>query len=96
MAITVAQLETHLEAARGYAASGNWASVLTEVGAARAVLAGLPDGQDSGAQVRYSAAAGSLDMLEEQARRSLTAASGVGRSGGPVQRTKITWKRVSS
>lgn len=93
MAITVAQYETHLEAARGYAASGNWASVLVQVGAARAVLAGLPDMQDASSSVSLDPSV--LDALEKQALRGLQAASGVGRTGGPIQRSKITYKRIS-
>ena len=94
MAVTVAQYETHLDAARSAAASQDWAAVLVAVGAARACRAALPNMQDASGAVAYSDAA--LNMLEKQARIALNSAAGIGRTGGPIQRSKITYKRTSA
>ena len=95
MAVTVAQFETHLDAARGYAASGDLASALPALDAAIVCRIALPDAGDASAQVSYPSVA-DLRSLRSQWQAQVNATAGVARTGGPIQRSKITWKRATT
>ena len=69
MAVTVAQLKTHLEAARTYLGSADYDSALAEALQAQACIAGLPDGGQDAANVHWRDA---IKTLIDEIRREQT------------------------
>ena len=86
MAISVAQLQTHMDAARTYLVAENYAAARIELLAGMAVLAGLPDGGSEGASFSWRDTI--RDMLKE-----VDAAIAEGRvlNHGVIRQTKIRY-----
>ena len=86
MAITVAQLHTHLEAARAALGSGDYAAAEVAALQAQAVLAGLPDSDKDGTRMEWRSTI--KDLL---AAIATGRASAVAVSAGGLQVAKITY-----
>ena len=86
MANTPAQMETHLDAARGFIALSDWTSAELELLQAETVLAGLADGAGAGTSVRWS---DRITLLRKDIAARRRAATG-------LQTTKSVHKRVSA
>jgi len=93
LAISVAQLNTHLEAARTAIAAADYDTAHTQAMAAQACLAGLPDGGQAGNTVEWRATIdGLLDRIGVARRR---AASTDATTGG-IRRTRIDYTRPTT
>ena len=89
MAITVAQMQTHLETARLAIGTGDLATAKTELLQAQACLAGLPDGEQDGSQIHWRTTIENLlESLEDAHTQSQAAAA------GGIQQTKIEYVEV--
>lgn len=93
MAVTLAQMQTHLENARALLYAGSYASARNDCLAALACLAALPNAGKEGANLQYRQDINQLlkqiDALEaKSALSSLTY--------GPLQRTTIKYKRTTT
>lgn len=91
MAITVAQLQTHLEAARTAITSQDYTTAWREAMAAQAVLAGLADGRHGEAEVTWRETITNL-LREIKAARAVAASE----TAGGLVRTPVTYTRPST
>lgn len=92
---TVADLNTYMDAATAYIAAEDWASALPKLLAAKACLAGLPDGGAGSTYMRWDRNA--IDQLIDDVRSSAASASASSASGtSPLQRTSINRVRTSA
>lgn len=92
MAITVAQLQTDLDAARTALASSDFATALQHARCALAVLAGLPNSSIGESRVDWR---DSINQLIAACERGLSQDVGSSDGGGGIQRTKITYTEVT-
>lgn len=92
MAITIAQAQTHLDSARSFLANNNAESARAEVQAALAVIAGLPEGEKSGARFTLSQMRQAIDILLPEINRQIREdrMNSLGKAG--IQRTRIKYK----
>jgi len=90
MGISVAQLHTHLEAARVALAASDYTTAETEALEALAVLGGIPDGEQAGSGVRWRE---TIDKLLANIARLKREASA--NAAGGLQVTKVTFAAVS-
>lgn len=86
MAITVTELQTHLEAARSALASSDFSTALTQAWCGLAVLAGLPNSQVGENRVEWRDSLNQLISACERGLNQQTAAT-----AGGIQRTKVTY-----
>ena len=86
MAITVAQFQAHLDAARTALGTGDYATAQREALQAQAVLAGIPDGQRAGSEVTWRETVEKLLAAIERLKRE--AAS---ESVGMIQSTGVKY-----
>lgn len=85
MAIDVATMQTHLEAARVALGTGDYAAAEMQCLQAQACLAGLPDGRGGEHEMSWRESINTLLLAIRSAKRSELAA------GGGLQRTLITY-----
>jgi hypothetical protein len=87
MAVTVAQLKLHLEAARSYLGAADYASALTAALQAQACIAALPDGGQAEANVHWRDVISTLIDNIRRARSDAAVAT-----YGALQFTAITYE----
>jgi hypothetical protein len=93
MAVTLAQMQTHLDAARAYLAAGSYASARNDVMAAWACLAAMPNMGQEGATLMYR---NDCQSLLKAIDRLESAASTAALTDGPFGRTKVTYKKTTT
>lgn len=96
MAVTITQLQTHVEAARSASASGDYATAEAQALAGLMVLGGLTEGAAAGASFNLGNARQALESALETAKRLKRAALISSTGGSGIQRTRIKYKRATT
>lgn len=90
--MSLATVNTRVEAAIVHIDAGEWGEAETDLLAAKAALSILPDSDIAGSGLKHDR--GSIDSLLETVRKKANATSGV--TGGGAVRQNIKYKRVNS